>query len=264
MIRRTSTALGASILEIANALGGAGLLFYQVLKEIRTRPTYLYLLTEQIYNIGVKSFGLTFVTAVSTGMVMALQFGVGLSKFGGKLYVPKLVGASIVREMGPAFCSLMLAARVGAGIASELGSMTVTQQIDAIRALGTSPIKRIVIPRILGCLIALPLLCALADVSGVLGALGVEVWELGLDPMFCLEKVYGTLTITDFFVGIGKTVFFSFFISITACYFGLGVRGGTQGVGNATTRAVVVSSVLILVGDFFLTKAFFFLFESPR
>jgi phospholipid/cholesterol/gamma-HCH transport system permease protein len=261
MTRRFSTALGGSILYTAHALGGAGLLFFQVLRQIGRRPLHIYLLTEQIYLIGVKSFGLVFVTAVSTGMVMALQFGVGLSKFGGKLYVPKIVGASIVREMGPVFCSLMLAARVGAGIASELGSMTVTQQIDAIRALGTSPIKRIVIPRILGCLIALPLLCAMADVSGILGALGIEVWELGLDPKFCLEKVYATLTIADFLTGLGKTVFFAMFISLTACYFGLGVRGGTQGVGNATTRSVVVSSMLILVGDFFLTKAFFFLFE---
>jgi len=248
--------IGDRILALAYHLGGVGILAKQGFVEIFSRPINFYLITEQIYAIGVKSFGLVFVTAVSTGMVMALQFGVGLSKFGAKI-----VGASIVREMGPVFCSLMLAARVGAGIASEIGSMTVTQQIDAIRALGTSPIKRIVVPRIIACLIAIPLLCALADVSGILGSVGIEVWELGLDPKFCLEKIYATLTITDFMIGLGKTFFFAIFITLPATYFGLNVRGGTQGVGSATTRAVVVSSMLILVGDFFLTKAFFIIFE---
>lgn len=262
MIRPFATALGGHILGFAHELGGVGLLFRQVLRELRRRPLHLSLIVEQIFHVGVRSLGLVLITSISTGMVMALQFGLGLEKFGGKLYVPKIVALSIVREMGPVFCSLMLAARVGAGIASEIGSMTVTQQIDAIRALGTSPIKRIVIPRILGCLIALPLLSALGDIFGILGSMGVEVWELGLDPKFCLEKILTTVTITDYMIGIAKTVFFSLFISITACYYGMNVRGGTQGVGTATTVSVVVSSVLILVGDFFLTKAFFLLFEK--
>jgi phospholipid/cholesterol/gamma-HCH transport system permease protein len=262
MIRGFSTAFGGRILSFAHALGGAGLMFQQVLRDLGRRPLHFLLIAEQIYFVGVKSLGLIIVTALSTGMVMALQFGLGLEKFGGKLYVPKIVALSIVREMGPVFCSLMLAARVGAGIASEIGSMTVTQQIDAIRALGTSPIKRIVIPRIIACLIALPLLCALGDVFGILGSVGVEVWDLGLDPKFCFEKIATTLTIMDYLTGLMKTVCFSFFISITACYYGLNVRGGTQGVGSATTRAVVASSVMILIGDFFLTKAFFLIFES--
>ena len=262
MIRNASTALGGRILNFAHALGGAGLLFKQFLRELPRRPFHFGLIGEQVFFIGVRSLGLVIITSISTGMVMALQFGLGLEKFGGKLYVPKIVALSIVREMGPVFCSLMLAARVGAGIASEIGSMTVTQQIDAIRALGTSPIKRIVIPRILGCLIALPLLSALGDLFGVMGSVAVEVWELGLDPMFCFEKITTTVTVIDYLTGLLKTVFFSLFISVTACYFGLNVRGGTQGVGSATTISVVVASVLILVGDFFLTKAFFLLFES--
>ena len=255
------TAVGGRILSAAYSLGGAGLMFRQVLRELGRRPVHFFLVAEQIFHVGVESISLVMITALSTGMVMALQFGIGLEKFGGKLYVPKIVALSIVREMGPVFCSLMFAARVGAGIASEIGSMTVTQQIDAIRALGTSPIKRIVIPRIIACLIALPLLVALGNVFGILGSLGVEVWELGLDPKFALEKMFTTVVVLDYTEGLTKTLFFSLFVSITACYCGLTVKGGTQGVGSATTKAVVVSSVMVLTGDFFLSKLFIILFE---
>ncbi len=262
MTNELATNMGTRILNFTRMLGGVGLLIQQVAREIARKPVGFGLLTEQIYHIGIKSMGITFVTAFSTGMVMALQFGLGLEKFGGKLYVPKLVSLSVVREIAPVFCSLMLAARVGAGIASELGSMTVTQQIDAIRALGTSPIKRIVIPRILACLLATPLLCTLGNLLGVVGACAVGVYELGLDPVYFYQKVVTTVVVMDFLTGIYKTIVFSFFISITACYFGLTVKGGTQGVGSAARGAVVTASMLILIGDFFLTKLFFVLFES--
>lgn len=253
---------GERVLSFTRMVGQMGVLMGQVLRELRRPPYHINLIVEQIYFVGVKSFGITAVTAFSTGMVMSLQFGLGLEKFGGKLYVPKLVSLSIFREIAPVFCSLMLAARVGAGIASELGSMTVTQQIDAIRALGTSPIKRIVIPRIIACLIAMPLLCALGNILGVVGALLVGISELGLDPNFFVQKVVTTCTNIDLWAGMCKTVFFALFISVVACYCGLNVRGGTLGVGNATTRSVVTSSIMILIGDFFLTKIFFILFEA--
>jgi phospholipid/cholesterol/gamma-HCH transport system permease protein len=194
-------------------------------------------------------------------MVMALQFGLGLEKFGGKLYIPKIVSLSIVREIGPVFCSLMFAARVGAGIASEIGSMVVTQQIDAIRALGTSPVRKIVVPRIVGCLVALPLLATIGNVVGILGALMVGVHELGLDPAFFIEKVRTTVVVKDFLAGILKTIFFALSISTVSCYCGLSVRGGTRGVGVGTTLAVVASSIIVLVSDFFLTKAIFIFLE---
>ncbi len=255
-------ALGGRVTNVAQMFGGAWLLFMEVLRDVWKKPTYPRLVIEQIYQIGVRSTGLVLITAAFTGMVMALQFGLGLEKFGGKLYVPKIVSLSIVREIAPVFCSLMLAARVGAGIASEIASMVVTQQIDAIRVLGTSPIKRIVIPRMLGCLIALPLLCFLGNIVGIGGALLVGVTELGLDAGFFYNKVITTITLLDLLTGVGKTVFFAFSISITACYFGLNVKGGTQGVGLTTTKAVVVSSMSILISDFFLTKLFFVLFEK--
>lgn len=257
-----TNALGQRITLVAQDLGGAWLLFMSVLRDVWRRPSYPRLIVEQVYHIGVKSSGLVLITAAFTGMVMALQFGLGLEKFGGKLYVPKIVSLSIVREIGPVFCSLMLAARVGAGIASEIASMVVTQQIDAIRVLGTSPIKRIVIPRMLGCLISLPILCTIGDLVGVGGALLVGVTELGLDPYFFYNKVVTTVTLLDLLTGVGKSVFFAFSISLTACYYGLNVKGGTRGVGLTTTKAVVVASMSILISDFFLTKLFFVLFEK--
>lgn len=245
--------------QILKLAGGTTMLSKQVASELMRRPLYFKLITEQVYQIGIRSMPLVFVTAGSTGMVMALQFGLGLEKFGGKLYIPKIVSISIVREMGPVFTCLMLAARVGAGITSEIGSMTVTQQIDAIRALGTSPIKKIVIPRVLGCLIAIPILATAANFVGIVGGLLVGANDLGLDPVFYIQKVLNTLWLPDFFSGVGKTPFFALFIALNACYFGLNVKGGTQGVGNATTRSVVTSSICILVGDYFLTKLFWVL-----
>jgi phospholipid/cholesterol/gamma-HCH transport system permease protein len=250
-----------SYLSLLQMFGGSALLLYTSCSEMLTRPFYLRLVIDQVYQVGVKSLPLVIVTALSTGMVMALQFGLGLEKFGGKLYVPKIVSLSIVREMGPVFTSLMLAARVGAGITSEIGSMAVTQQIDAIRALGTSPLKKIVIPRILACVIALPLLCTLANAIGIYGGMYVGSQDLGLDKEFYMQKVYQTINLTDYMSGFAKTFFFALFISVTACYYGLNVKGGTRGVGSATTKSVVTSSIFILVGDYFLTK-FFWMVEK--
>lgn len=242
--------------ELVYFVGGVGLLTREIIKESFNKPFYFRLTLEQIYQVGSRSFPLVFVTAISTGMVMSLQYGLGLEKFGGKLYVPKLVASTILREMGPVFTSLMLAARVGAGFASEIGSMVVTQQIDAIRALGTSPIKRIVIPRVLACLISLPLLVALANVAGNFGGLLVGVSELKLDASYYYLKVLTTSNISDYLAGFGKSFFFALFIAVPSCYFGLNVKAGTKEVGIATTKAVVVASVLILIGDFFLSKFF--------
>ncbi|MGE0526386.1 MAG: MlaE family ABC transporter permease [Bdellovibrionales bacterium] len=250
-----------NLVEILRLFGGTTLLAKQVVSEILRPPLYPRLVMEQIYQIGIVSFPLIAVTAGSTGMVMALQFGLGLEKFGGKLYIPKIVSLSIVREMGPVFTCLMMAARVGAGITSEIGSMTVTQQIDAIRALGTSPIKKIVIPRVLGCVVGIPILAVFANFIGVIGGLLVGANDLGLDPVFYVQKVLTTIWVPDFMSGFMKTPVFALIIALVACHFGLNVKGGTQGVGNATTRSVVTSSIFILVGDYFLTK-FYWMFEQ--
>lgn len=240
-------------------LGGLVYLTRDCLREGFKSPYNGKLLVEQIYQVGFRSIPLVFVTSGAIGMVMALQFGYGLEKFGGKPYVPRLVASTILREIGPMFTSLMFAARVGAGIASEIGSMVVTQQIDAIRALGASPIKKIVIPRVLACLIVLPLLAAMANVIGNYGGLIVGSMELNLDAQFYYRRIIETSNIKDYMSGFGKTFFFALFIAIPSCYFGLTVKNGTQEVGVATRKAVVTSSLLILIGDFFLAKIFWVL-----
>ncbi len=259
MIANLTNTAGNLALQLLRFVGGMTMLAREMWYSIWLRPFYPFLIIEQMYQIGVRSLSLVAATALSTGMVMALQFGYGLQKFGGKLYVPKVVALSLIRELGPVFTSLMLAGRVGAGITAEIGSMNVTQQIDAIRALGTSPIKKIVIPRVLACLIVLPLLTVLANFIGVLGGMFIGMSELGIDAQFFYQKAAYTVTLTDFSVGIAKTFFFAGFISIVGCYFGMNTTGGTQGVGIATTKSVVTASILIVISDFFLTKFFWIL-----
>ena len=246
---------GEIALQLINTLGGIFLLTKQTARELVTRPFYLDLAAEQVVVIGLESLLLVAITGITCGAVMTLQFGYGLEKFGVKLYIPKVMGLSLVREMGPVFTSLMVAGRMGSGMAAEIGSMRVTQQIDAIRALGTSPIKRIVIPRLLGMLICLPLLTIFADVCGMVSGVLVGM-ELGLGGHFFWEKIFEGLIWNDYWTGIAKTLFFAFCISMIACYRGLNTEGGTRGVGNSTQWVVVASSISIFVSDFFLTKFF--------
>lgn len=254
--------IGQKAIDALGFLGGFALLSYQLVREILRPPFYLPLVVEQIYWLGIRSLTLVAVTALATGSVMALQFGFGLQKFGGTLYVPKIVALSILREMGPVFTSLLLAGRIGSGIAAEVASMKVTQQIDAIRALGTSPVKRIVIPRVVASLIALPLLTVIADFVGVLGAMMVCTYELGINKEYFISKALETLQFADLSTGLIKAVIFAFFISVAACWKGLNTEGGTQGVGNTTTWVVVTSSIFIMISDFFITKACIFLFYA--
>lgn len=227
-------------------------------RELMTPPFYPRLVSQQLYKLGIESLILVAVTGLATGSVMALQFGYGLARFGGKLYVPKIVSLAILREMGPVFTSLLLAGRIGSGITAEVASMKVTQQIDAIRALGTSPIKKIVIPRLLASLIGLPLLTLIADCVGLLGAMLIASSELNISNEFFMAKVIETLRPEDLWTGLIKAMVFAFFISVCACWKGLRTEGGTQGVGNSTTWVVVTSSIFIMVSDFFLTKFFIF------
>lgn len=237
--------------------GGFGQLTLKTFRELFIPPFPFKLVREQLYWIGVESFVLVLITGFATGSVMALQFGFGLARFGGTLYVPKLSALAILREMGPVFTSLLVAGRIGSGMASEIASMKVTQQIDAIRALGTSPIQRIVIPRLVACVIALPLLTLIADYVALMGAMLIAKFELNIGFGFFIAKALEALVITDLTTGIAKTVVFAFFIAITACWKGLTTEGGTQGVGSTTTWVVVTSSIFIMIADFFLTKFFF-------
>jgi len=222
-------------------------------KLISTRLAWRELIG-QFIMIGNKSLPLVLLVAFFTGLVIALQLSVGLGRFGLKLYVGQIVALSIFRELGPVLTCLMLAARVGSGIAAEIGSMVVTEQVLAIKAMGASPIQKLVIPRVLAATIAAPILTILADAIGTFGGMIITMQEAGISAQFYLDQVATVLITEDFVSGIIKAGFFGFFVSIISCYQGLHTSGGTEGVGIVTTRAVVHSAICIFVSDFFLTK----------
>jgi phospholipid/cholesterol/gamma-HCH transport system permease protein len=212
------------------------------------------LLVEQLFQVGVMSLSITSIVALFTGLVISVQTAYSLSSYGGQLFIGDLVALSLVRELGPVLTSLMVAGRVGAGITAELGTMAVTEQVDAIRALGANPIKKLVVPRLLATVIMLPLLVVLADIIGIFGGMITAAAELGQSPDFYLRRVLGALSIADVASGLIKSAVFAAIIALIACHRGLTVKGGAAGVGAATTRTVVAASISILVSDFFITK----------
>jgi phospholipid/cholesterol/gamma-HCH transport system permease protein len=231
-------------------------LFFETIQCSFTGPFYFSRLMEQINHIGYGSTSITVVIGLTMGLVMTLNFGYGLAKFGGTLYVPAVVSLSLAREMAPLFTSLLVAGRVGSGIAAEIGAMNVTQQVDAIRALGTSPVRVLVVPRFWSLVISLPLLSALSFGVGILGGMVVCKMEFDIVPGFYLYKVFSTVKFHDYMSGLVKSAIFAGIITIFACYKGLNTRDGTKGVGLTTTWVVVTASILILVTDFFISKIF--------
>jgi len=226
-----------------------------------TKPFYFHRFIEQCLVIGAGSLSLSIAIGLVTGLVMTLQFGYGLAKFGGILYVPAIVSLSIVRELAPIFTSLLVAGRVGSSISAEMSAMNVTQQIDALRALGTSPIRILVIPRLIACVLTLPLLATLAAFMGFIGGQLIALTEFDLPAGFYLNKVLQTIKINDITGSLIKCSIFGAIIVILACYRGFKTKDGTKGVGNASTWVVVTSSISILVSDFFLTKLLILIFH---
>jgi phospholipid/cholesterol/gamma-HCH transport system permease protein len=210
-------------------------------------------------HVGVKSISICGIAAVFTGLVMALQTSYGLARFGAKAYVGIVVSLSMVRELGPVLTALLVGGRVGSGITAELGAMKVTEQIDAMRALGANHIKKLVVPRVVSIMLVLPLLTVLADALGILGGMVISRYEFHVESQLYLSTIWRNLRLADLLSGLGKTVVFGFLIGIVGCYNGLEVSGGTEGIGRATTATVVTSAILILISDFFLTKFFWWL-----
>ncbi len=225
-----------------------------------TRPVYFGRILEQMIRIGNESVPITITIGAVTGLLMTLQFGYGLAKFGGTLYVPAIVSLSLFRELAPIFTSLIFAGRIGSSISAEIGAMNVTQQIDAIRALGTSPIRVLVVPKVLSSIISLPLLATLAAVMGVLGGMVIAYVEFGMPTGFYINKVLATIKFSDVFGSMFKCAIFGFVVGILGCYRGFQTKEGTRGVGNAATWVVVHSSTIILISDFFLSKLLILLF----
>jgi phospholipid/cholesterol/gamma-HCH transport system permease protein len=218
------------------------------------RPIELRSTIYQMEALGVRSLGIASVVALFTGLVMATQFAYGLQKFGGMEYTGRIVGLSFARELAPALTALVVGGRIGSGITAELGSMAVTEQIDAVRALGADPLKKLVLPRLLASTMVMPILAAFALVLGFIGAMFISSVEFGIPPAFFLQTALESVKFSDYFSGMFKTPFFGAIIALVGCHFGMMTRGGTEGVGNATTRSVVVISISILISDFILTK----------
>ena len=226
-----------------------------ILNVVR-RPHYTEDIVLQMDIIGVGSLPIVILTGFFSGAVMALQMSKALAQYGAVGQTGQLVAITLVRELGPVLTSLMVAGRNSSGMASELGSMKVTEQIDAMRALGTDPIQKLVTPRLIATCIVLPMLTIVADFVGLVGGFVIAYTVLKLTANEYWHNAYQSLTYSDVAQGLIKPFVFAFAISLVGCFYGLRTTGGTQGVGRATTQAVVVASVLIFVLTLFITKFF--------
>jgi len=219
-----------------------------------SRPFYFHDLVEQLDAIGWGSLTVVLLTGIFTGAVLALQSGLTLDQFGARPVVGRLVSASMIKELGPVLTALMLAGRVGSGIAAELGSMVVTDQINALRALGTDPIRKLVVPRVIAGVVMAPILTVISDFMGIVGGSIIAIFQLQVTSGQYWKSITDGLYVQDAWMGIIKPFFLGFVIVSIGCHVGLRTKGGTQGVGRATTNAVVAASVCVLAVDFFLTR----------
>ncbi len=234
--------------------GGVTMLGGGALKRLLRGRLWLSDFIEQVDAIGLRSLSVAVLTAVFSSMVMTVQFVVQLARFGAREHVASVVSLSLVRELGPVLTALIVGGRVGAGIAAELGSMNVTEQIDAMRSMGADPVEKLVAPRVLAGILCLPLLTIVADVLGIGGGMLMASVDRSVGASYFYNEVIHTVTLHDLLGGLGKTIVFGFALTVIACYQGLGATGGTQGVGRATTRTVVVTSLTTLALDFVLTR----------
>src|SRR5688572_12241197 len=229
-------------------------LLWRAIKGLRKKPRYFNEIITQMDDIGVGSMGIVILTGFFTGGVLVLQAYPTLEYYGAQSNAGQGVATSLIRELGPVLTALMVAGRVGSSISAELGSMVVSQQIDAMRAHGTSPVRKLVTPRIIALLISLPLLTIAADLFGLIGGGIVARQVYGLDTNVYISSVRTGTEIDDLLAGVSKPIVFGIIIGLISCYKGLNTTGGTVGVGVSTTQAVVVSSIVVIIADFFLSK----------
>jgi phospholipid/cholesterol/gamma-HCH transport system permease protein len=253
VLKLANTWLKTAVLEVQEYVR----LVAAILRAGFTRPFYYHDLVEQLEVIGVGSLTVVLLTGFFTGAVLALQSGVTLDQFGARPVVGRLVSASMVKELGPVLTALMLAGRVGSGIAAELGSMVVTDQISALRALGTDPVRKLVVPRVIAGLFMAPALTIIADFVGMVGGGVIAVTQLQVAWSVYRTSIIEGLYVEDAWMGIIKPFVLGFVIVSIGCHVGLRTSGGTQGVGRATTQAVVAASVAVLTVDFFVTRLLF-------
>jgi phospholipid/cholesterol/gamma-HCH transport system permease protein len=241
-------------------LGQISTVFFHSLRVLFRRPLEIREIIRQMEALGVASMGIVVVTSVFIGMVMSTQFAFGLQKFGGMEYTGRVVALSFARELAPTFTAVIVGGRIGAGMTAELGSMAVTEQLDAVRALGADPVKKLVMPRLVATVIVMPLLASFALLLGFSGAMFITDWQFNVPASFFFRSALETVSLKDYLAGLFKTPFFGVIIALIGCHFGMNTSGGTAGVGNSTTRTVVAISIAILIADFFLTKLSIILF----
>ncbi len=249
--------IGQLVLRLLEKIGRLVLFAALAVSHCLRPPFYPRLILRQMLDIGFYSLPVVGLTAIFTGMVLALQSYTGFARFSAESAIPNVVVVSITRELGPVLAGLMVAGRVGAALAAEIGTMRVTEQIDALTTLATNPFKYLIAPRIIAGIAMLPLLVLVADIIGVFGGYLVSVYKLGFNPSNYLKNTVDFLQPTDVISGLVKAAVFGFLVSLMGCYHGYHSRGGAQGVGTATTNAVVSASILILSFNYVITELFF-------
>jgi phospholipid/cholesterol/gamma-HCH transport system permease protein len=249
--------IGRLFLAFLAAIGDLTLFALRAVVHGASGPYYPRMIVRQMIDIGYYSLPVVGLTAIFTGMVLALQSHTGFSRFEAQSAVATIVVLSMTRELGPVLAGLMVAGRVGASMAAEIGTMRVTEQIDALTTLSTNPYKYLVVPRLIAGVVTMPILVLIADIIGVLGGFLVGVYKLDFNDVAYLRNTLDFLQFQDVFSGLVKAAVFGFLISLMGCYHGYTSKGGAQGVGTATTNAVVSASALILTFNYFITEAFF-------
>ena len=251
------TATGRAFINFLSATGRLVIFAGVAVSHIVRPPFYSRLVVRQIIEIGFYSLPVVGLTAIFTGMVLALQSYTGFARFNAESAVATVVVLSITRELAPVLAGLMIAGRIGAAMAAEIGTMRVTEQIDALSTLSTNPYKYLVVPRLVAGVVMLPCCVLVADIIGVFGGYLVSVYKLGFNANMYIKNTVQFLEFMDVFSGLVKAAVFGFLISLMGCYHGYHSKGGAQGVGSATTNAVVSASVLILGCNYLITEAFF-------
>jgi len=249
--------LGAVVLSLLTEVGRVVLFAWEALSRGALPPFYLRQIFAQMGRIGYNSLPVVGLTAFFTGGALALQIYVGGSRFNAENLVSSIVALGITRELGPVLAGLMVSGRVAAAIAAELGTMRVTEQIDALVTLSTNPMKYLVAPRLIAAVLTMPLLVLVADTIGIMGGYIVGIHSLGFNSGAYLKNTVDFLELSDITSGLIKSAVFGFFIALMGCYHGFNSRGGAQGVGRATTNAVVSASILILASNYIMTSLFF-------
>lgn len=252
--------LGKQTIEFLEHTGAISILFWRSLVTATSTPLRWRATVEQAYKIGVASLPLVMLTSLFTGMVLALQSSYQLRLFSAEQFTSDLVALSITRELGPVLTAMMVAGRVGASMAAELGTMKVTEQIDALKSLAADPIRYLVVPRFLASITMLVLLTLYSDLVGMFGGYTVGVFKLGISSYKYINRTIEVLILKDVYTGLIKAFVFGIIISVVSCYYGFRASGGAEGVGQATTMAVVVSFISIIVFDTFFTAFFYIVF----